>query len=476
MTQVAENDQAHLAAWVRVPAMVGKQIRSFPLVITADPKLGARPCELYLHWARAQVRYDLIEPAARAWSSFLTYLGVAHSQFPVQGDDLSHLVGSYLLVRHSGTATSPSPDVRSLRWRPSLYNVLKRELALIASILQLASTQLGYVNLGLAHFKAPEVSASLRELSDLNSSTPAELNDDFFLHLRAARIHWAKVHGRHELQLPSLIRRSIPSKTVWHCFSTDEIWEIVGREKNPMFRALWLAGGFGGLRISEQLNAFQIDILPAGARAILFPGIEEVDDTTILYLRAHPAETRYTGSLTSFSMTRREYLAVRYGFAPRSELALSPDLRSLAAGWKGTVPSGHHGLHQVMWCSDEAARAFAACMGEIRDIHLRHKTSLRHPWLFVNTGDTDHFGDPLKMSRVKKAFEAACTRVNIIPYVHGRNLHGLRHHYDHVLRNVLGLDDRHVQIAMGHRTISSQAAYVTKIVEAHTALRAAARG
>lgn len=459
------------ATCVRLPVLQYDHSRSIPVVIVSHTSGHVGPCHIFLHWARAQVRYSLLDPAARAWCNFLNYVVAAHSEFPIQGDDLNHLVGAYLLVRHTGTHGPNWRHLEHLGWKPANYNVLKLELILIESILRLAATQLGYVDLGLTRFHGHQVSRAISELSILASTAPSELSDDFFLHLRAARIHWAQVHGRHDVQLPSVIRRQNPPKGVHSCFSTAEVWEIARHERNPVFRAIWLAGGFGGLRISEQLNAFQIDILPPSARSLLFPGSDDIRDNTILYLRAHPSESRYTGSLSRFSMTRREYLSSRYGLAPRTEMKHVPGLRGLSAGWKGTVPSGDHFLHQVMWCNNDAARAFADCMLEISEMHRRHKTSLRHPWLFVNIGDTDHFGEPLKISRVNKAFAAACSRAGIEPYRFGRNLHGFRHHYVAILSDKLGLDDKHIQIAMGHASIFSQQDYKKKQRAAYEALR-----
>lgn len=375
-------------------------------------------------------------------------------------------MGDYLSLRYEGSEHSPLSTVKELNWKPASYDVLKRELNLLASILRHAVDELGYVNVGNHRLLKASVTNSLGSIRGWASGvlTGETSKNDFFVHLKAARIHWARVYGRDAMPMPPVIRRQPHSPPAVNYFTTEEALDLIRRETNPMFRAIWTAGAFGGPRISEQLNTWQVDILPPDHRHHFFSGAEKSSDSTALYLRAHPSACRYTGKVGSFSTNRNDYLARHYGLRPRSEL--SPE-DSLYAGWKGTVPTGEAYVHQIMWCDDFASSLFNECMGEIRDFHLHHRTSLRHPWLFVNIGNTDAYGEPIKMSRVGRAFEAACHRVSIIPYRNGRNIHGLRHHYAGYLRKTLRLDEETIKIAMGHASIESQRVYGTKIDEAN---------
>ncbi|MFC7688700.1 hypothetical protein ACFQY5_02695 [Paeniroseomonas aquatica] len=160
-----------------------------------------------------------------------------------------------------------------------------------------------------------------------------------------------------------------------------------------------MVGAFGGIRISEQLNTWQIDVLPGSYRKLAFDYDEGAE---ILFLRADPVHSRYVGDLGKQGDTRKQYLHKQYNLLPRNALGRRDPLY---AGWKGTLSiNSDFRISEVFWIDRQAAALFAECAREIREFHRLHKSSERHPYLYVNMADPtlEYRGAPLKrvMSRL----------------------------------------------------------------------------
>jgi hypothetical protein len=373
-------------------------------------------------------------------------------------DDVDYLIYAYLLWRHSGTLTGEgSSRLGGLRWRPLAAEGLRAEFASINRYFRFCSQKWGYVALGRMRRDVRRDGPPLNRMRE----TAGMKERDFFVHLSASREYWASHFGS-EVEMPPVVTRPARSAeaSLTQIMPEEEVWQIIGRERNPVYRALWLVGGFGGLRISEQLNAWQCDVLPASTRQLLF-GYEGSD---ILFLRADPMRSRYVGELGKSKETREQHLLAGYRMQPRCVLNRK---HPLYAGWKGTLYLQRELLlNEVFWLNPRAAALFAECASEIREFHRLHQTSKHHPWFYVNIADPtgDHRGSPLKISNVEAAWERACRRCDLQPHSWGRKIHGLRHFYK-ALGKSMGFGPDQIQIMMGHRSIESQDNYGRSAIE-----------
>jgi hypothetical protein len=293
---------------------------------------------------------------------------------------------------------------------------------------------------------------------------------DFFAHLGAARDYWSSLYGERQLEIPHVIRKPNGGRGVQRVVMDEaEVWTLIDNELNPVYKSLWLMGAFGGIRISEQLNLWQCDVLPASARRHFF---DFEDDATILVLRADPTESGYLGDTGRREVSRRRHLMDTYGMFPRP---LYPTHHPLRAGWKGTRYSNTDFLvHPMYWINLQAAAMFAECAQEIRSFHRHHETSKRHPFYYANIADPtgEHRGQPTKMSNVQDAWIRACKRCHLFPHRWGRNIHGLRHFYKYVAAEIYGLSPDNIQVMMGHASVESQNAYGRALRETNRVLRA----
>ncbi|MEN3972903.1 site-specific integrase [Sphingomicrobium sp. XHP0235] len=227
----------------------------------------------------------------------------------------------------------------------------------------------------------------------------------------------------------------------------EDARELIAREPNPAYRALWRLLAFGGCRISEALHMWQCDVLPpsempGGYRELIVP------------ILAHPEQSKYLGNFTRTRVDREQHLRKRYGLAPRTQIS---GYRHL--GWKGMLEiDGDLHISEMFWSDPAEAASFARDYAEVRSLHSRNRTSEMHPYLWVNMAKGAGQGEPIAYAMAKKAFYRACERAGLRPSQAGRRLHGLRHLYVSQLRD-LGLSDKQLQIALRHRSIVSQEAY-----------------
>ena len=384
----------------------------------------------------------------------------------VDPHSMDYLVCAYLMWRRNGTLEDGTSRLGGLRWKPLDIPALRGEFRSLIRYFHFCSVTWGYIALGqLRHTLAPndEQQVRMRDAARLAER-------DLLVHLNARRDFWAKTYGMEEAEPPISLARSKSGNICGHVISREEVEAIIAAETNPVFRALWLVGAYGGIRISEQLNAWQEDVLPASWRKQLFQ-YDSGDD--IMFLRADPAASRYIGDVGRSSQeTRKAFLRNRYGMLPRSELDKGDPLK---AGWKSTLYiNGQFLLNEVFWSSNHAVKMFAECAEAIRDFHRLHKTSKRHPYFYVNMADpTQEFrGGILKISNVEAAWERACARCNLEPHRWGRNIHGLRHFYKWSVEE-LGITPDKIQIMMGHLRIRSQEDYGRRAKDAATALAGA---
>ncbi len=443
-------------------------VRTVPMIFCSTG--GGEVLPVVDAFAYARARSVTHSPASvssdiRALARLADFIHVALQGRHVEENQQDYLIYAYLATRASGTEVFDRSDrLSELNWKAIGTGTLRREFAAILRYFHFCSTNFGRASLGRT-WRMPggaPIFARMRELSQMRSR-------DMLAHLSAARMRWHEIRCEGGTVAPFILGRNRVANKIRAFPPSSEIWAIINAERNPTYRAIWLTAAFGGIRISEQLNAWACDVLPEEYRPYFFPEFANLGIKGRVFLRAHPVASTYTGVVGTTSVERRIFLQDRYQLRPRCDLSERDPLR---AGWKGTIISGDHHTHQVFWADNLARQMFEECHDEIASFHDIEKTSEKHPYLYVNTSDRAGFrrGEPVKVSAVQSAFERACQRVGLQPRRFGRNLHGMRHYYKWLLRNNLELSEEHVQICLGHASLESQNSYGRSAKSASIAL------
>ena len=422
-----------------------------------------------LRWSHSLLsKYSLskIQAYSKALCRMVNFQRVWKPALAITKDNIDYLIYAFLNTRQHGTINETGEcRFGGLFWQPASETTLKSDFSAIKSYFEFCGRELGYISLSKHKYVTSPNSNWHKRLSSLQNTS----SRDFFAHLSSAREYWKEIYGATDLQLPPVIQARKHKAKYRHFPAEQEIWELIFAEKNPAFRALWTAAAFGGIRISEQLNAWQIDIRPARYRGYFFGHFDQTNvGGDILYLRADPLHSRYSEELGKNGLTRTQFLHQKYNLLPRASLRSNHPLYS---GWKGTLPIGDYLTSEVFWTHPKAASLFEVCAQEIREFHVQANTAAHHPWFFVNLFSKGaSFGQPIKLSRVEAAMEAAWQRIGQRPYRFGRNIHGLRHFYKWRAENDLEISPQHIQLMLGHSQISSQDKYGRNAMRLHQAL------
>ena len=437
-----------------------------PFLFLRSPDGEACLSEEALSWALScQPHRDLatIQRGVTTVGRFHDYCTQFLGENEVPEDDIDYIIYAYLAFRYDGSTASRANVSR--RWCPATSGVVEHELRDITDFFQHCEVNFNGVRLGQRSYPFSPHKSSFQRLQDLQRRS----GWDFLIHLESHRKFWEQFSQPNDPLVPPVFKRRSKHQRggTGIVMSEEEIWEVIRRETNPAFRAVWLAGAFGGPRISEQLNFWQIDILPGSCRSELFG---YTNPEVILVLKAHPTDSRYTTGLSKPGPTRRQYLLNTYNgkMLPRPETG-----DSRRAGFKGMIFTNEQLLlAEMFWIDDTAADLFAECVEEIQAFHRHYRTSSRHPYFYVNLADPtgDHRGDELKASNIQKRWEAACKRCDLPPRMHGRNIHGLRHFYKWYAKKVLHIPPDVLQIMLGHASIESQDDYGQAARDANASL------
>lgn len=454
----AEEDGGPPYATVRtIPVSIGEIRQHLPVLFVESLSGEVAPSREALAWARASLAGfspSQVDANVQVLARFINFYRVwAHGRELAEGD-FDYLLYAYLIHRKAGTLDVEGRcSTGGLNWRPIAFASLAAEFRALVRFFRFCAATWGHVNITPDHFRASEDDPAFKRMAAHENRKES----DFFAHLAAARDHWQSRHGG-DLKMPPISKPPPKAQTVRRFPTTEEVWGVINSESNPVLKSLWLVAAFGGLRISEQLNAWQADILHGSARRDFFNDHHTSRTNTILFLRTDPIESRYIGDIGKKGPTRRQHLIEQYNLLPRK---LLPPSDPMYAGWKGTVYSGDFLTHQVFWIDEHAASLFAECASEIRQFHRQHQTSRRHPWYYVNLADPtgEYRGEPIKISRIEKALDQAYRRIGLEPHRWGRNPHGFRHYYKHTVENELNLGPQHIQVMLGHRSITSQQKY-----------------
>ena len=407
-------------------------------------QLLVEPLALAFHEVDLQRPYKGIVQLVKSIANLSAFY-IFQQRPPLDERGLRRLIEKYLLKRQNG-----DPD---LGWEPLSRPALEVELRNIAAYSDFCEREYGFLPLlgrRTVALPAPHANqASFWKLMACNEQ-------DFFGHLAALRTKESK-----DTQVPGrAIRRAGSNSFVG--MSEDFAWRLIEAEKNLTYKAIWLAGFFGGPRVSELLNLWTCDVLPGTCRQHWFPGDTFVDLPLIII--ANPWHSKWCGRIGDQRITRQALLLETYGLQPRPRMAETEagEYRGRAAGFKGTKPTNAQGLmRQVFWAREEAARLFEQVIMQVMHVRSRMPRARLHPFLFVNTDARKPTvqGDMLSLSNVQKAFVRAIRRVDGTPYRWKQSPHGMRHLYKEMIEHLVGGDKAVVQMCMGHWSRSSQDDY-----------------
>ncbi|GAA2857838.1 integrase [Aminobacter niigataensis] len=336
-------------------------------------------------------------------------------------------------------------------WQPVQYETARSEYRDIVDFARYCADYTGPTSV---------IGAAFQSTSDIWTKAERHPSEsDLLAHLEAQRARWHALLGDDRPAPPSSLRRLALSSTEDKSanstsLSSEEIDCIIDREKNVVFRALWILLAFLGPRISEALNLWRCDILDGSYAPQLFNA--QVKGPLILF--ADPRHSLSTGSFDRRQsvQTRSEHLHARYGLKPRPDA----EGKKQRAGWKGmSVFNPHFRLTHGTWTCLRRASEFADLATDIQKISADCSNDGLHPYFFVNGKNAEYFGEPLKLGNVEKAFDRALVRSGIEPHSPGAHLHGLRHYYRWYAKHELKLDDETVQLMLRQRSLDSQRVY-----------------
>lgn len=416
-------------------------------------------------WARFCQRNEMggaqIRKRLHAVGRFYEYWTRCMDGLPFDTETLTMAAFCYIGFR-LGERSEDDLDSRALApWRPISFNTARAEWRYLADYFHYCRDTFGTAPLGnLSTNASDNIYKSLIAMA-------SETKRNVLAHLRPHRQRWRGILG-----LPPAMPRLAPWSDDHRARGSDaatmpkeEVDAIVDAEQNIVFKALWIELAYGGVRISEALNHWLIDVMPShlapwfGSPHLSVPRVPFV-------LLAHPSKSSFTGQLGLERETRAEFLARRYGLTGRN--LLDPK-DPLYAGWKGMAYLKDW-ENVVFWIDQSKAREFFDLVVEIRELHRVHSIAGRHPYLYINAAHKRFLGAPLRYSNVADAFDRACHRVGLKPHRSRRSLHGFRHFYKSYAQNELGLEREYVQMLLRHRSLESQNDYGRDALKANWAL------
>ncbi|RAI54543.1 tyrosine-type recombinase/integrase [Roseicella frigidaeris] len=433
-----------------------------PLVIVR--KKGDAP---RIHWQFLEYALELqdrgaaeqtLDESARVFGMMVDYHEIMLRDPVINEHDLASFLGRFLQTRYRGAAHFVGADAGGIEWKPVRWTTVKHDMRRALGFFEFCVRRYGHY----PAFRERSLPAPKGIASEIQRKL-AQSQRDFLFHLHSQRDERRDaVPGTPaipEVAVPGERRRPAGRITASNrgYFPEDRVEELIERTPNIVHRMIWIAAAFGGPRISEQLNLWVDDVLPGATRPRLFPDSPTTSECVIVL--ADPAEATYTGSLTNFTRSRLQILAVQ-NRTPRNVLhRRHPEF----AGWKGVSEENEeYGISQVYWIDRRWAAEYFRLYRDLLEFRAAIPSQNKHPWLYINIGRGSNagarYGAPLTMSNVRKAFEAACERIGLTPYRGNASLHKLRSLYRRLALNA-GLTDQSIQHMMHHKSHTSQEAY-----------------
>ena len=374
------------------------------------------------------------------------------------------LLSIYCSMRFLGSSLFTKSIGQELEWTAAAGSTVRKEFKLLADFLQYHGSHFGTIDLNGATLTFDSNNSFVK------NARRQKTTQDFLVHLSTQREKWEALLNKKEIQPPSILRETsaLRLNRAERAISEEEYREIVRRETNPVFAALFILYGCGGLRLSEPLHFWQIDILPSTH----WTHISNTPSENPLIIRAHPSESKFLGHFVKAGDSRKEFLRKRYNLTPRNLLAETDILYS---GWKGTKF-----LHKLMFvpvfflADTPMIRLFYGAIETIQRFHQLNRTSDKHPYFFANMHSrrAEFFGMPTTISNVQGAWNRAVERVGLKSHQANRNIHGLRHLYVAKAAD-MGLNKYQVQDILGHSNEESQRVYGNRLSKVHEAIEKA---
>jgi hypothetical protein len=370
------------------------------------------------------------------------YLIIGKSAEPVSSSQLSEVVAGFLRRRRYQPATADG-----LNWAPVKRATVGRDKHYLRIFSEYCAAEFGYFPIVPLREKCLLTGGSFDHKAVMRRL--GRKSNMLLAHIAGAGSPATII----ALQERKIFRRS-SSRTF---MSTAMVEDLIFSTQSITQRMAFILAAFGGPRISEILNLWRCDVMPGRLRPILFAD-DEASEVPLVVL-AHPSQSNYVGGTTPSTQDRLQFLRKNYGLKPRNLLEGDP----MEAGWKGML-FDNDGLliSQIFWSDRSWARMFYELFQQLRDQVLPivpENVRKGHPYLIINDSHSrSEFGQPMKMSNVRKAFERACGRIKVDSSRFHEGIHGLRHGYKASIER-LGLTQEEVRKSMHHISISSQQQY-----------------
>lgn len=373
------------------------------------------------------------------------YVTVTLGATPVTPDGLAGVIAGFLRRRRNR-----EPGTDGLHWSPVKLETVQRDRYYLKLFSEFCAMRFGHWPLVPLRIVCPfdEAGQSYRTVM----RQLARRSTMLLAHVAGSR-DWAKLKPEIELN-EKVVRRRSTGKTF---MPPQLIEDMIQATPSIVQRMVFIQAAFGGQRISEILQLWRCDILPGRYRPVLFP--DDKASAIPLVVLAHPSQSRYVGETRPDSDDRLQHLARHYQTAPRN--LLNGD--SLKAGWKGMSYDNEELLiSQVFWADRGWARMYYELFQQLRDQVLPmvpEEIRRSHPYLAINDAPyRREFGQPMKISNIRKAFARACARVGADADQFHEGVHGLRHSYKARLES-MGLSPEDIRKAMHHVSMAAQKNY-----------------
>jgi len=374
--------------------------------------------------------------------------------FGFDGDiDSEEAIASFMTqfqaARYGGTMGYESGEKTNLSWTPIRIGTFNEDRRRITAFMSWFAENKGMY----PPFKSVAVRTPLRKINGALELSLKTRPERLLEHIPARS-------PRTRRQIPSPGIRDLKQSTVRNSFSkgaalpTEELIAIIECTNSVVMRAIFILLAFGGPRLSEAIQLWTPDVLPALYAPRLFPTARATAGPVVVL--AHPMESTYTGVIGDTRSTRLQYLTTR-GLTPRPML---PSSHPNYAGWKGMAfdnPSQFTSL--VYWSDILLATQFGDLVQQIIQLRSRLPLAQRHPYLFVNIDQRQpEAGLPVTIHNARKHYYRACRRAGIEPHKFGATIHRSRSGYDLQLKSS-GIDAQTRSRMLHQRSLASEQEY-----------------
>jgi integrase len=406
--------------------------QSIPVLFLQDGQMS-----LYsLTWARKMMLEDNSSPmhlfkCVKAVGLLYDFYVGSYEERPLAQNEMIGLMKVFFEARAYGN--------RALGWKPVGRKNAKKDVRYASEFSKFCSANFGTYQINPTEKKL---------LNDLNISDQLQ----YYANLNQ-RKHWNLLdHLTQTTELGQGIisgfsftpkSENTTTKYAYKYFPPEKALEFIASTKNLRDKLAFILMFFGGLRESELLHLYITDITTPNGEAKIRIGHPELS----AYSWNDPFRGKQNGN-------RLQFLADRYGLAPRHKLGLKNPFH---AGWKGMKYTEIEYEANFTWLLPEIGRLFAK-------LHRRYLHEYRigipdsNPYYFVSF-QGEQFGSPLKISNLTKSFCRTARKIGLTPYEPGVSPHGCRHFYGHFCASYLKIPIERTQLMLRHAKISSTQIY-----------------